>query len=110
LRSFQQQLPEFAARGIRPVAVSLDPPAATREHLAKSGWTYTFLSDPEAKVVRRYDLVHAAGGGQVIARPAEFLIDPTGTVRWVDLTEDYRVRTRPETVLEIFDRLNAGAR
>lgn len=109
MRSFEQHLPEFARRGIRPVAVSVDPPEVTREHLAKMGWTYTFLSDPEARVIRRYNLEHPFGD-QVIARPAEFLIDPTGTVRWVDLTEDYRVRTRPETVLEVFDRLTAGAR
>jgi len=88
------------------VAVSVDPPAVTRQHLAKTGWTYTFLADPEARVIHRYDLQHDVGGGKVISRPAEFLIDPTGTVRWVDLTEDLRVRTRPETVLGIFDRLS----
>jgi peroxiredoxin len=109
LRSFQQHLPELARRGIRPVAISVDPPAVTREHVAKMGWTYTFLSDPEAEVLRRYDLLHAVGD-QRIARPAELLIDPTGTVRWLDLTEDYRVRTRPETVIEVYDRLNAGTR
>lgn len=43
--------------------------------------------------------------GKDIARPAEFLIDPSGTVRWVDLTEDYRVRAKPETVLQAFDKL-----
>jgi hypothetical protein len=30
-------------------------------------------------------------------------------VRWVDLTENYWVRTRPETVLKVFDEL-AGKR
>ena len=39
-----------------------------------------------------------------------FLIDPSGTVHWVDLTEDYKVRARPEAVLAAFDRLNAGTR
>ena len=86
----------------------MDPPATTREHLAKTGWTYTFLSDPDAKIVHRYDLAHAMGG-KVIARPAEFLIDPTGTIRWVNLTEDYRVRARPETVLQEYDRASGGA-
>jgi peroxiredoxin len=70
------------------------------------GWTFTFLSAPEGKVLRQYDLVHQMSEDQVVSRPAEFLIDPTGTVRWVDLTEDYKVRTRPEEVLEIFDRMN----
>jgi peroxiredoxin len=93
------------------VAVSVDPPATTRAHLAKTGWTYTFLSDPKAEVIRRYDLLHPGGGmAGDIARPAELLIDPTGTVRWVDLTEDYRVRARPETVLAVYDQLTGASR
>ncbi len=85
----------------------MDPPATTREHLAKTGWTYTFLSDEKAEVIRRYDLLHegAVQEGSAISRPGEFLIDPTGTVRWVDLTESYWVRTRPDTVLKVFDGL-----
>lgn len=82
----------------------------TRLHAAKNGWTYTFLADPDAKAIRRYDLQQDAGDGKVIARPAELLVDPAGTVRWVDLTHDLRVRTRPETVLAVFDRLAARAR
>ena len=38
-----------------------------------------------------------------IARPAEILIDPTGTVRWTALTGDFRVRTRPEEVLAAYE-------
>ena len=87
------------------MAVSVDTPDQLREHLAKTGWTFTFLSDPEAKALRSYGLLHEISEGQVVARPAEILIDPTGTIRWVDMTDDYRVRTRPETVLEVFDRL-----
>jgi peroxiredoxin len=89
------------------VAISADAPQATREHLGKTGWTYTFLSDENAAVIRHYGLLHkeAGEGGKDIARPAEILIDPTGTVRWVNLTEDFRVRARPEEVLGAFDRL-----
>lgn len=73
------------------------------------GWTITVLSDEKAEVARRYDLLHAgAAQGADIARPAEILIDPTGTVRWLDLTEDYRVRARPETVIGELDKLTAG--
>lgn len=93
------------------MAISADTPDATREHLAKMKWTYTFLSDEKNEAARRYDLLHAKGApdGTDIARPAEILIDPSGTIRWVDLTEDYRVRTRPETVLETFDQLHRTA-
>jgi peroxiredoxin len=99
-------LADFEKRGIRIAAISADPPEATREHITKMGWTYTFLSDAKAEVIRRYDLLHPdAGPGGDISRPAELLIDPAGTVRWIDLTESYWVRTRPETVLREFDRL-----
>jgi peroxiredoxin len=82
----------------------------TREHLAKTGWTYTFLSDADAAATRRYGLLHKGAGadGKDIARPAEILIDPNGTVRWINLTEDFRVRARPEEVLRIFDQLSRG--
>ena len=88
--------------GIRPVAISVDTPEVSRDLCLKAGYTFTFLSDPKAEVIRRYDLLHAGAGieGQDIARPAEFLVDSSGTVRWANLTEDYYVRARPEQILE----------
>ena len=84
------------------MAISIDSPEVTRDLMRKAGYTFTFLSDPNAEVIRRYDLVHAGAGenGRDIARPAEFLIDATGTVRWINLTENYWVRARPEDVLD----------
>jgi peroxiredoxin len=84
------------------VAISVDPPEVSRELRQKVGYTYTFLSDPNAEVIRRYDLVHAGAGedGRDIARPAEFLVDSSGTVRWVNLTENYWVRARPDQFIE----------
>ena len=57
---------------MRPVAISVDAPDVSRDLRQKAGYTYTFLSDPKAEVIRRYDLLHAGGGinGQDIARPA----------------------------------------
>ena len=88
--------------GVRPVAISIDSPEESRNLSQQQGYTFTILSDPNAEVIRRYDLVHAGAGenGKDIARPAEFLIDSSGTVRWVNLTENYMVRARPEQILE----------
>ena len=87
---------------MRPIAISVDTPELSRNLCATRGYTFTFLSDPNAEVIRRYDLVHAGAGksGQDIARPAEFLLDSSGTVRWVNLTQDFRVRARPEQMIE----------
>ena len=70
--------------------------------LAQSGYTFPFLSDPGAEAIKRWDLLHEGQGteGGGIARPAEFLLDSQGVVRWVNLTENYWVRARPEQILE----------
>jgi peroxiredoxin len=100
-------LDKFHEAGIRPVAISVDLPEVSRDLCEKAGYTFTFLSDPKAEVIRRYDLVHAGQGidGQDIARPAEFLLDSSGTIRWVNLTENYWVRARPEQILDAANAL-----
>ena len=110
MRSFQQRLQELESRGIQVVAISVDTPDINRRQRQKLGYTYTFLSDPKAEVIRRYDLLHRGAGpkGTDIARPAEFLIDSTGTIRWVNLTENIAVRARPEQVLEAFEQGEQG--
>jgi peroxiredoxin len=106
LRSFQQRLPDLESRGIQVVAISVDPPEINRRQRQKLGYTYAFLSDPGVEVIRRYDLLHRGAGpkGMDIARPAEFLIDSNGIVRWVNLTENIAVRARPEQVLEAIEQ------
>lgn len=88
--------------GIRPIAISVDTPEQSRDLAKKAGYTFPILSDRDRAVTRQYDLIHkgAGIGGADVARPAEFLLDRNGTVRWRNLTEDYRVRARPEEILE----------
>jgi peroxiredoxin len=96
-------LAKLEEAGIHPVAISVDSPEESRDLAQKAGYTFPILSDPKADAIRRYDLLHAGAGieGQDVARPAEFLVDSSGTVRWVNLTENYWVRARPEQVLEV---------
>ena len=103
MRGIQNNIEQLNAQGIRPVAISVDSPEASRNLVQQQGYTFPFLSDQHTDVIRRYDLVHAGAGenGRDISRPAEFLIDSTGTVRWVHLTENYWVRARPEQVLNV---------
>jgi peroxiredoxin len=106
LRSFQHRLSEFDARGIRVVGISVDPPDINKRHSQKLGYTFPLLSDPDAKIIRRYDVLHPAAGpkGSDIARPAEFLLDSDGIVRWVNLTGNIAVRARPEQALEALNQ------
>ena len=83
------------------MAISVDPPEVNANLRRKAGFTFEFLSDPNLEAIRRYDLVHVAGGpdGHDISRPAELLVDRSGVVRWENFTEDVRVRPRAEEML-----------
>ena len=102
MRSIEKSLEKFHEAGIRPVAISVDSTEESRDLGKQAGYTFTILSDPNTEAIRRYDLVHSGAGinGHDIARPAEFLLDAGGTVRWINLTENYWVRARPEQILE----------
>jgi peroxiredoxin len=94
---------KFSEAGIRVVGISVDKPEETREYMQqKAGYTFTFLSDPKLETIRRYDLVHAEelASGKDIARPAEFLLDSSGTIRWRMITENFFRIAQPEQVLE----------
>jgi peroxiredoxin len=97
----EKNLKEFGQAGVRPVAISVDSPELSRTLAGKAGYTFTILSDPDAAVIRRYDLLHKAGSpeGADISRPAEFLVDSSGIVRWTNFTEDIRVRARADEML-----------
>ena len=106
MRGFQKRLSEFDARGIRVVGISVDKPEINQRQCRKLGYTFTLLSDAKTEVIRRYGVLHPGAGqkGADIARPAEFLIDSTGTIRWVNLTENIAVRARPEEALKAFEQ------
>jgi len=107
LRGFEQRLNDFHKRGVEVVAISVDSPGESQNLCQSRGYTFPFLSDPNAETIRLYGVLHPKGGegGKDIARPAEFLVDATGTIRWVNLTDDIRVRARPESALKAIDRL-----
>ena len=107
MRSFQQHLAEFAARGVPVVAISVDSNPESKQIRQSQGYTFPLLSDPRAETIRAYGVLHMHAGdnGQDIARPAEFLVDAGGTIRWENLTENLLARLRPETGLGAMDRM-----
>jgi len=86
---------------VRPVAISVDTPGVSRDLASKAGFTFPILSDPQTETIRHYNLLHKGGGpeGSDIARPAEFLVDSSGTVRWTNFTEDVRIRAKADEML-----------
>jgi len=88
----------------------VDSPEESETLRRSQGYTFPILSAHE-EVIHRWDLVHLHGrrDGADISRPAEFLIDPSGKVRWANLTEDFIVRAKPEEALAAVDAMNKSS-
>jgi peroxiredoxin len=107
LRSFERRRAEFRSRGIAIAAISVDSNEESRRLTASQHYTIPLLSDSQTQTIRAYGVLHPHGGadGRDIARPAEFLVDADGRIRWANLTETLLARLRPETVLGVVDRM-----
>lgn len=107
MRSFEQRLADFRARDTQIVAISVDSNEQSGKLCRSQGYTFPFLSDPNAQAIRAYGVLHQHGGedGRDIARPAEFLVDQSRTIRWVNLTESVLARLRPESLLPVIDEM-----
>jgi peroxiredoxin len=83
-------------------AISVDSTEESSKLCRSQGYTYPFHSDPTADLIRRFGVLHPRAGedGHDIARPAEFFVDSAGIIRWENLTDDLRIRARPELVLK----------
>ena len=94
------------------MAISVDSPEESNTLCRSQGYTFPLLSDRDARTIRAYGVLHPKGGedGRDIARPAEFLVDRTGTIRWVNLTGTILSRLRPETVISVVDTMMPPAR
>lgn len=72
-------------------------------HLAEQqNFDFPILSDAHLVTTDAYGLRHKLGNpmeGRDISRPAIFLIDPQGVIQWRYLTDNWRVRVRPEDVV-----------
>jgi peroxiredoxin len=107
----QSRIEEIREAGAEVVAVSVDPLETNAELATSLGLTVPLVSDPDLTAIDAFGVRHDVGAGddvQSIARPAVFVIDPEGRIVWRRLTDDWRVRVRPEQVLEVLRRPGAG--
>ena len=109
---------ELAANGVEVIALSKDGVETAAAHKQRDGLSMPLLADPTLKVIRQYGVEHhkaiEVSTGKVnlfglhvamvpsiktMAIPTSLLIDEAGIVRWIDQTDDYRLRSHDERVL-----------
>ncbi len=83
------------------IAISVDSPEENARVIEKLRLGFPILSDPKLKVIDAFGLRHVGGMmGQDISRPAVFILDESGKVLWKKLTDSYRIRVRPQELLQ----------
>ncbi len=84
------------------LAISVDPVEKNLELSDMLGFEFALLSDPDLEVIDAYGVRHKEGGigGVDIARPAVFVLDREGNIAWKNITDNWRVRVRPDEVLK----------
>ncbi len=103
----QSRLDEIRALGGEVVAISADTPEESHELHEGAGFDFVLLSDPEGLAISAFGLQHAGAGihGEDIARPGVFVVDREGQIAWRSLTDNWRVRVRPDTIIEQLKQL-----
>lgn len=89
------------------LAVSVDSPEKNRDVVEKAKLGFPILSDANCEMIDGYGVRHigASMEGGDIARPAVFILDGDGTIVWRMITDNYRIRVRPETIVEQLQQL-----
>ncbi len=110
---------ELAANNVEVIALSKDSVDAAASHKVRDGISMQLLADPSLTIIRQYGVEHhkaiEVSTGKInlfgvhlamvpsvktMAIPTTLLIDEEGIVRWIDQTDDYRLRSHNERILQ----------
>jgi peroxiredoxin len=106
------QYEELVRRGVSVVLISPQPHGHTRALARKFDLPFHFLVDVDNRAAEALGIVARGGlplGLELFGYetdtvlPTVILTDAEGVVRWVDETDNYRVRPEPETFLRVLD-------
>jgi peroxiredoxin len=87
-------LSEAEQAGVEIIAVSPDPNERSHEMAERLHLGFRFVADRDLAVTRRYGLVHVHGGehGEDVPTPTTAVLDRSGAVRWLWISDNFQVR------------------
>ena len=127
LNAYQVELlPALTDRGIGLIAVSPQKPDGSLTMQEKNDLSFTVVSDPNnalaaaagiltapSDAARAAQLEHGldltavnADGTTTLPMPTTAILDPDGTVRWIDVHPDYTTRSEPADILAALNTLD----
>ena len=98
----QSRIDEIHAAEAEVLAICVDSVEENAGVVDRLKLDFPVLSDPDLQACDAFDLRHekASIDGRDIARPAVFILDREGVIQWRELTDNWRVRVRPEKIIE----------
>lgn len=120
LIAFDSMTAELKKYGVDIIALSKDTPSEAALHKSRDNLSFPLLSDPDLSVIKAYGVEHHKAFGQTrnpstvigglpiglapfnfqaMAIPTTLLIDENGVIQWIDQTDDYRIRSSIDRVL-----------
>jgi len=104
LAQLDRHAKDFAALGVKLVALSSDRSDELAAFRRKKNWAITLLADPALVVHRLYNVqsrkfTPKRGPFRDLAIPTTILIDRDGQVLWIEQATDFRVRPQADAVL-----------
>jgi peroxiredoxin len=97
----QTRIDDFRALDTELIAISVDGVEQNKKVADAYSPDVLVLSDPGLTAIDAYGVRHVGGGMDGdIARPATFIVDREGNIAWRDLTENWRIRPRPDDLLD----------
>ena len=112
-------LPKLKKFNIEIVALSNDEVSEIKIHEKRDTISYKLLADPDLKVIKGFGVEHQKAFGvdtkntmivfglpfpktfksKSMSIPTTILVDENGIIRWIDQSEDYRLRASEEAVM-----------
>ena len=107
----QAKFEEFKKRGVQLLSKTIEAPESNKRMREKTGSQFEILSDEAGKLIDHFGMRHVKGkrGQSDLAQSASFLLDQNGKVLWQRIAENYRVRPKPEEILQALDKINTNA-
>jgi peroxiredoxin len=104
LGQLEKQIAEFKKRNVRLVVVSNDDQPTARE-TKKDFPGLDVVADTEQKLAKAVEVIHpgASMDGTDTNAPTTFLLDGTGTVRWMFRPDRFLERLSPRELLAAID-------